>query len=275
MRFKFKSFIFLGIFITASLMATGPRVSPNLISVKKNVIYALDLPPFISTEIVHEGVLSEIVITSFAQQGIEVIINIVPLQSMINHYLVEENALGVMGRHLGIGKNMKKELVSVPLFVSPEHYVYYKPLNKKLSDEEIRSNKIKFTYGASTGEDVSVFNKTAMKVKKSRTFSMFKKLKRGKVDFVSMPIQSAQWYIQNKYTDEKNDFVIMDGISKEVPIELYFNLKNAEGKKLFSAFKKGLKSIVKSGQYVKILEKYIQDQTILKSQEEYLKSILE
>lgn len=272
MRLKF--LVLIGMLFAMPLMATGPRVSPNLISVKKNEIYALDLPPFISTEVANEGALSEIVFTAFAEENIEVIINIVPLQSMLKYYLAEENALAVMGRHLGINTNAKHSLVSMPLFVSTEEYIYYKPKHKKLSYEDTRSNKKDLTYGASKGEDVTAYQKASINVKKSRALSMFKKLKQESVDFISLPQESTQWFLENKYTDEKNSFAVVEGSSRLIPIEIYFNLNNPQGKKLASAFKKGLQAIVKNGKYTKILEKHIKDPSIIKLQTDHIHDAL-
>ncbi len=270
----FRFLVLCGMFLSIPLMATGPRISPNIISLEKNEIYALDLPPFISTEVDHEGILGEIVTQAFLEQDIQVIINVVPLQSMLRYYLVEENALALMGRHLGISNYKTNSLISIPLFVSAEHYIYYKPIHKHLSYEDTLSNRKKLIYGASQGEDVTAFKKASIKVKKNRALSMFKKLKQGDIDFISMPLQSTQWFLDKKYANEKHNFAILNANPRPVPIEIYFNLNNPKGKKLSTAFKKGLQTILKNGKYTEILKKYIKDSSIIKLQLDHINDAL-
>ncbi len=274
MRHTFRLLLFLGIFVSIPLMATGPRISPSLISIEKNEIHALDLPPFISTEIENEGVLSELVISAFSDQNINVVINIVPVQSMLKYYLVEENAIAVMGRHLGIENNAKKRLLSVPLFVSSEHFIYYRPAHQNRDFKGELSNLKELTYGASKGEDVTAFKKASIKVKKSRTLSMFKKLKQGSVDFISLPPESVEWFLNQKHADEKHDFAVMPGKAHMTSIAIHFNLDNPKARDLASAFQQGLRNIINNGKYAKILKKQIKDPLVIRSQLDHINDAL-
>ena len=254
------------VFFALPLMATGPRVSSNVLSDDKNEIYALDMPPFISTEVPNGGVLSEIVTAAFSDQNIEISITIVPLQSMMKYYLLEEKSLAVMGRHLGISENEMKTLVSIPLYSSVENYIYYKPINEKFKFDGKMSSLKGLIYGASRGEKVTEYNKESIKVKKSRALSIFKKLKSGSVDFTSLPKESLQWFLENKFTNDKNNFLSVSGGAKMVPIDINFNLNHENGKDLSIVFKKGLRSIIKNGLYDSILRKYIKENSSVESQ---------
>ena len=270
-KFTLKFLVFLVVLATVPLMATGPRISAHLIPTNKNEIFALDMPPFISTEVNRGGMLSEIVTVAFSEEKKEVAITIVPLRSMIKYYIVQENALAVMGRHVVLEKEYKTTFVSFPLYLASESYVYYKPLNEnKIHYNGKLSSLQGLTYGASSGEDVKAYKKESIKVKQSRALSMFKKLKKGSVDFISLPKESVKWFLNEKFSDDKKDFTFIDGSDKLNPIKIYFNLSNAKGKELAAAFKKGFRKITKNGKYISILEKYEKNPSKVKFQLNYI-----
>ena len=248
--------ILMALFFNTALMATGPRIT-TMIHVDKNEIFALDLPPYISTEISQGGVLGEIVKAAFDAAKVDVYITIVPLQNMIKYYYTQENAAGFMGRHLGLVLEKNKSLVKIPLFLANEKYFYYKPLHPKGLDFQGKLSSLKgLTYGAAKGEDVTAYKNAGIKVKKSRALSFFKKLKAGTIDFISMPEGSVEWFLEKRFANSKDDFAMIKGESNKVDISLYFNINNPKGKKMEQAFKKGLKNILENGKYATILEKY-------------------
>lgn len=249
-------------------MATGPRITSILISPDKKEIFALDLPPpFISTEVQKDGMINEVVMAVLQEAKINVIITTLPLQSMVMYYLKQENSFGVMGRHLGLTADDKKSLISIPLYVANESYYYYKPLHEKSLEYKGKlSNLKKLVYGASKGENVSAYKKVGIKVKKTRTLSLFKKLQQGRVDFISLPNQTAKWFIEKKFSQYQNDFVTMKTSSKTQTISLHFNLKHPKAKESAESFKKGLRAIVNNGKYTEILSSYIKNPSEVKSQ---------
>ena len=96
-----KFFILLLLFLSIEVYATGPRITSSFISPDAQEIFALDLAPFISTDVKEGGILSEVVKHIAKEEGINLLITIVPLQSILKYYLTQENALGVMGRQIG------------------------------------------------------------------------------------------------------------------------------------------------------------------------------
>ena len=256
-------------------MATGPRVSTLATVIDKNEIFALDLPPYISTEITQGGVLIEIVRAAFDEAKMKVYITMIPLQSMIKYYYTQENAPGFLGRHLGLGTKKKASLISIPLLTTYENYFYYKPLHPKALEFKGKLSNLKgLTYGAAKGEEVTLYKNAGIKVKKSRTLSLFKKLKDGTIDFISMPKESTQWFLEKRFREDKEDFVMMKKESTKVDISLYFNMNNPKGIKMEKAFKKGLKAIIENGKYATILEKRLtKDEVRLQTQRinKYLK----
>ncbi|MBA3025383.1 MAG: amino acid ABC transporter substrate-binding protein [Sulfurimonas sp.] len=270
-----KLLVLLMFFLSVPLTATGPRVSSNILSLEKNEVFALDLPPFISTEADKNGALSEIVNAVFAEEKIENSISIIPLQSMIKYYLTQDTTLAVMGRHLGISKEDNKSLMEIPLYLSNEYYLYYKPLHAKNLEFNGKLSNLKgLRYGASSGEETAAYENAQIKVENGRTLSLFKKLKKGTVDFISMPTQSAQWILKKNFAHESKDFVMMQGGSGSVFISIYFNLKHPEGKTLAGSFKKGLQSIVTNGKYASILEKHLKNPDDVKLQLEQINKFL-
>ena len=265
---KFRVLLLAVLFFSTLLMATGPRIKTVAMTVDKNEIFALDLPPYVSTEIAQGGVLNEIVRAAFDEAKMEVYITIVPLQSMMKYYYAQENAPGFLGRHLGFGTKKKSSLVGIPLLSANENYFYYKPLHPKGLEFKGKLSNLKgLTYGAAKGEDVTLYKNAGINVKKSRALSLFKKLKDGRIDFISMPKESTQWFLEKRFGEDKDDFVMMKEESGKVDISLYFNMNNPRGKKMEKAFKKGLQAIIENGEYARILKKRLtKDEVHLQTQ---------
>lgn len=270
-----KSLVLLTLCLSMPLMATGPRITQTLITPDKKEIFALDLPPFISTEVKGGGILHEIVDAAFKEAKVDVAVTTLPLQSMVTYYLRQEKAFGVMGRHLGLKKKEKKSLISIPLYVAAENYLYYKPLHPKGLAWQGKLSKLKgLTYGASKGESTKVYKNAGISVKKGRTLSLFKKLKSGAVDFIGIPKESAEWFLEKKFKKDKNHFAVMKRVTSPVTVTLRFNPKHAKGKASAKAFKKGLRAIIKNGSYAAILGKYLKDSAAVKAQEKRLRTFL-
>ena len=272
---KLSTKILMLLLLSIPLMATGPRITQNLISPDKKEVFALDIPPFISTEIEGGGLVNEIVNAVFKKADIKAVITTLPLQSMVKYYLKEENAFGIMGRHLGISAKDRETLAAVPIYMAKESYFYYKPLQKNPPKYEGKLSNLKaLTYGASKGEDINAYKKAGIKVKRARTLSLFKKLQTSKIDFISVPIQSAEWFINKKFPKHKKEFTQMPTSSKTVDISIYFNLNHKDGKKSAERFKRGLLSIVKDGKYANILDKYLKDSNVVKAQLKHIRKVL-
>ena len=271
-----KKIILIAMFLAMELFATGPRITSNFISPDRQEIFALDLPPFISTEVKEDGVLSAIIKHIAAEEKMDLLVTVVPLHSMMKYYLTQENALGIMGRHLGLSSADKSSLIEIPLFLANENFVYYKSANNKTIHYEGKlSSLTTFTYGASKGETTSKYKDAGIKVKKGRALSLFKKLKNGSVDFISFPSQSTRWFLEKNFAKDKENFKSIEHRSKSVSISLYFNSKHLDGKKNAQIFKKSLLKMLDNGKYADILKTYVQENKEIKNQIKFIRESLQ
>ncbi len=264
------------LFFSMQLMATGPRISKSTISPDKKEVFALDAPPFISTEVENGGMLNEVAVAAFKEAKMDAVVTILPLHSMIKYYLTQENAMVIIGRYMELSAEDEKSVIAIPLYSAEESYLYYKPKHPQgLEYKGVLSNLKGLTYGASEGEETGKYKEAGITVIKGRTLSLFKKLESGTVDFISVPEESAKWFLQNKFAEHQNNFVAMRTKSVTADISIYFNLNNPNGKASSEGFKNGLRTIVKSGEYAKILGKYIKNPDTVNIQTQYIQKFLE
>ncbi len=263
------------LFLSIPLMATGPRITKSVVSPDKKEVFALDAPPFISTEVENGGMLDEVAVAAFKEAKIDVVITILPLHSMIKYYLTQEKAMVIIGRYLGLSAEDEKSVLSIPLYSAEESYLYYKPKHPQGLKYKGELSALKgLTYGALEGEETSKYKDSGITVVKGRTLSLFKKLQDGTIDFISVPVESIQWFLQNKFAEHKSDFTVMQTSSSTADISIYFNLNNPEGKTSAESFKNGLRTVVNNGEYAKILGKYIKDSEAVKLQVGYIQKFL-
>ncbi|MDO8455155.1 MAG: hypothetical protein Q7S59_11335 [Sulfurimonas sp.] len=270
-----KLILLMLLFFSMQLMATGPRISKSTISPDKKEVFALDAPPFISTEVDNGGMLNEVAVAAFKEAKIDAVITILPLHSMIKYYLTQEKAMVIIGRYMGLSAEDEKSVVAIPLYAVQESYLYYKPKHPQGLEYKGELSIFKgLTYGASEGEETGKYQEAAVAVVKGRTLSLFKKLQSGTVDFISVPTESAQWFLQNKFAEHQGDFATMQTKSVTADISIYFNLNNPDGKVSAESFKNGLRTIVKNGEYAKILGKYIKNPDTVNMQAQSIQKFL-
>lgn len=245
--------------------ATGPRVTKALFSIDKAQLHALDFPPFLSNEVKDGGPFSEIVNVALQKADIDAVISIHPLQRMVKYYLLQEQAMAMMGRHLSFSDATKKDLIFIPVSVMIEQFYYYKPTHPNgLSwNGQLSSLKGKI-YGAQKGEDVSSFKAAGISVKKGRTIALLKKLKEGKVDFAAVPALTADWLISKFISSEKDNFAVMNRPAGKDVMYVVFNKKHPQGVQSAAKFRKALTSIVNDGSYAAIMKKHIGNGDMLK-----------
>ncbi len=236
--------------------ATGPRVTTALFSADKSEIHAVDFPPFVSSDVVDGGAISELVNTALARGGVDAVISTHPIQRMVRYYLLQEDAMAVIGWHFQLTAEQKKHLILIPITRLPEKYFYYKPRHPNglmINDVSLKGLR----YGAHKGEDTSTFEKAGVEVQYGRSIALLKKLKNNELDFICSPPKTVEWLLDRYMSDEKENFVSTAGDAEKQLFYIVFNRKHADGEMAADKFNKALKDMVNDGTYGKIVEKHL------------------
>lgn len=255
--------------------ATGPRITKSLFSITKSEIHALDFPPFLSSEVPDDGPFSEIVNTLLREADIDAVISTHPLYSMVRYYLLEENALAVMGRHLDLTAAERKQLIFIPLAVLAERYYYYAPAYPKGLDWKGNLASLKGkTYAAHRGEDVAAYSKAGLAVRYDRTIGLLKMIAAGKADFASIPPLTADWLLDKYMPTEKGHFATMPTPAGKEVYYIVFNRKHAQGADAAARFRKALSKMISDGRYADIMRRFLGDDEALKRSMGDLKALV-
>jgi len=236
--------------------ATGPRVTTALFAPHANEIHTVDFPPYVSIDVLDGGAVSEIIRTALATAGIDAVISIHPLKRMVNYYLLQENALAVLGRHLRFPAVRQKDMILIPVAVLEEHFFYYKPRHPEGLNLDADHLK-QLVYGSHHDEDVSRFTDAGCAVKYGTPMSLLKQLKGGEVDFIEVPPLTIEWLLDRYMADEKEQFVSLPDVVDNEVLYMIFNRKHAAGEHAAARFKQALAAMVKDGRYGTILDKYL------------------
>lgn len=238
-----------------SLFATGPRVTKALLSPNMSEIHTIDFPPYVSTEVIDGGAVSEIVRMALQKAGIDAVISTHPLPRMVSYYLLQEDALAVMERHLQFSEQEKKNLIFIPVMVMEEEYFYYKPRHPdglKLDAATLKQ----LTYGAHRGENVGGYEKAGTVVKYGTTMTLLKMLKSGEVDFIAVSPLSVEWLLNRYMPGENDNFSRIEEMAGSETLYVVFNRKHAQGEAAAQGFKKALDGMLQDGSYGRILDKH-------------------
>lgn len=257
-------------------MATGPRVTPALFDSDAHEIYALDFPPFISTELAESGPIPDIVSQALSTPEHDVLINAQPLQRMVKYYLLEESGVASVGRYLDLSSAHSNTLVKIPVLVTSESYYYYRPNQKHgiTWDGALKSLR-DYRYGAHTGEPVEQLEKVGIAVTKGRSVPLLKKLKKGDVDFVSFPDLAAGWLFQRYFRGDESSFVRLGTARHESVVYVTFNLKHPQGEILANKFRNNLVKMLDDGRYGEIMSKHLGNSDHISAHSKRLRKELE
>ena len=240
-----------------SLMASGPRVTGAFFAPIQNEIVAVEAPPFYSSNNPNGGMAFEIVAAALENQKETAALTTYPVQRMVNYYVTQEKVLAALGIHLNLSKAEKKNVLSIPIAIINDQYIYYKPAHPKGISWGGKLSELKgLTVGAHEGEDVKDYEKAKIKVVYGRSNFLFKKLKTGKVDFIKVHALSAKAIIDRYFASDKNKFGVMEYEPKKLVCKIYFNLNNTDAEKISKKFTKGLSAILNNGKYQEIIQKY-------------------
>jgi len=238
-------------------MATGPRVTPGLLSPEKNEVFALEMPPFATADIPGGGLFSEIVLEALKAESVDAVIETLPLTRLVRYYLLQDVSLAVLAQAWNFTDEERKDLIVVPFYVISGRYFYYVPAHKDLPPWNEGLDHLRgHTYGAGRGDKIDADSQAGISFTYDRPVMLFRKLKSGSLDFVSAPDLVGEWIIAKQFPKEKHNIGKTDKAVWEVPASIVFSKKHPDGEVTAKKFVRGLSEIIRSGRYQDILDKY-------------------
>ena len=242
---------------SGSSTATGPRVTPRLLSPEKNQIFALDMPPFTSAEIPGGGLFSEIVLDALKSQDVDAVMETLPLTRLVRYYLFQDASFAVLAMQWSFSAEERREVIIVPFYVVRGGYFFRKPSREHLPRWiKMLHNLRGRTYGAKVNENAGEETQSGINVIYDRPVMLFRKLGSGSLDFVSVPDPVADWIIENQFHGEHPNLERTPEVAWEIPASIVFNKKHSDGEAAAKKFIRGLSLIIRNGRYREILEKY-------------------
>lgn len=242
---------------SASLMATGPRITAAMFTEAKNEIVAVEAPPLYAMQQPNGGLVFEIVSAALKTQNEMATLTTYPVRKMANYYLTQEKVLGALGRSQNLSAEAKKGQIVLPVCRVHEHYYYYKPFHPKgIEWTGVLSDLKGLRYGTLEEENTLTYEKAGIIIERGRSLDNFKKLKAGSVDFIKEPELTAKSMIESNFGSDKNQFGTMEPAPEESTVLIIFNVKNPDAKTISKKFRDGLTAILENGQYQSIIEKY-------------------
>ncbi|MDD5716718.1 MAG: ABC transporter substrate-binding protein [Sulfuricurvum sp.] len=243
--------------VSASLSATGPRITAAMFSETKNEIVTVENAPLFSMQRPDGGLAFEIVSAALKTQNETVTLTTYPVQKMVDYYLTQEKVLGVMGRDPTLSNEDKRGNKVLPVCLVHEHYYYYKPLHPKgIVWKGALSDLKGMRYGAREEENTAAYQKAGVKIVRVSALERFKKLKEGEIDFIKEPELSANMMLESNFKADKHQFGMIEPAPEESTALIIFNLKNSDAKAVLKKFREGMNTILENGQYQAIIEKY-------------------
>lgn len=259
----FAKFIFaavaLGMMVPNQALATGPRVTTSLFSAHHNQIHAVDFPPFVSSEVVDGGVISEIITEGMKRSNVDAVVTTHPVERMVYYYLLQEKVMAVAGSHFDFTKAQREQLIFVPVVSLEERYFYYMPSHPQGLNIENGTNLKGLRYGAHQGEEIERYSKAGAEVVYGRTVTLLKKMQRGEVDFICAPPRSVEWLLNRYMKDEKENVIAMPGDAEAQTFYMVFNRQHPLGEAAAEKFRDALIAMEKDGTLARITSKHFGD----------------
>ena len=247
----------IGLTTSGAIGATGPRITPGLLSLDKLDIFAYEYPPLATMDMPGGGLYVEIVQEALKKEEVESVITILPVKSLVKYNLVHDTAVAILGQGWSFSEEQRKQLIVIPFCIMTGEYVYYRPVHRQALPWEGKLNNLKgYIYGAQKGEDITAYEKAGIRVVYGNIVSLFKKLKAKEIDFLSAPNICKEWLIKKYFPGESNNFATMKIPAWEAPCAIIFNKKHPKGESVARKFMQGFEKIKQNGKYIEILEKY-------------------
>ena len=237
-------------------VATGPRITQDLFIPDANTIYALDFPPFISTDVAGGGVVQELANAVFEAEKLSATIVPQPLARMLKYYLFQENALAIIASRLKFSAEEQKQLVFVPLLrLKNYYYVYRAKYPHGLAWNNDLQVFSKLVYGASHEDEIDAYRKAGIRVENGKLLTLLERLKDGQVDFISGAEPAIDWFLRRNFKADQTQFMRLEPMAGDQTIFVIFNKKHPQGETIAKQFQDGLARLIANGQYQTLLEK--------------------
>ncbi len=215
--------------------------------------------PFMSQNLIHYGLISQIVTEAFAQEGVNAKYTFYPWSRAMVH--VEKGLEDASSAWYWSEERAKTFLFSDPVFVEQQVLFHRKDNPVKWSDmEDLRGKRIGATIGYFYGEAFQqAENAQLFHVERVSTDEQnFKKLVFGRVDVVVASRFVGQALIKSLFPPEETATITYHPRPvNEGPLHLIVKI-NAKGQEWMDVFNRGLANLKASGQYDQILRHAIE-----------------
>lgn len=214
---------------------------------------ANESPPFWSIELPYDGMCGEIVHAISSEVGLNSYIRFFPLTR-----LIEDDSNNDLGNPQFYMASQDFEAV-IPVAIYNTAVFYHKPKHDKKPSfrnlEDLKGYKIGVLKG--TLANFSKFEKAGISFEESYTQkSLFKKLKRGRVDLVVEIELLGRNMIKKLYPEEAEDFAAEAIPGSAAPIAILLDDDYPDATVIGDQYRLGLSRIIDNGRYQKILDKY-------------------
>lgn len=214
------------------------------------ILSANESPPYWSKKLLSDGFGGELINAISQAGGLESQIEFKPLKR-----LIEDTTDNDLGNPIFYMQNQDFAVI-IPIAISQVSLYYYDPQHKKnirfnsLSD--LRGFRIGALSGTITNKAIFEQQKIMLETSYSQE-SLFKKLQRGRLDFVLELDLVGQQTIMRNFPSERENFVSIPLPKSISPIAIMLDKNYPDVDNIAQRYREGLKKIIKNGQYVQIL----------------------
>ncbi|WP_167631746.1 substrate-binding periplasmic protein [Mariprofundus ferrooxydans] len=233
--------------LAAMLLSGSPALAASV------VLDANESPPYWSESMAGSGMCNEIVQAISRAAGISSVLSFKPLQRMIAED--DNNDLGNPDFYL---RNQDFAAI-IPIAIYYVDLFYYKPNHAKapgvVSLADLKGFKVGILKG--TLVDRTGFARAGIDVEESYSQeALFRKLRKGRIDLVVEVDLVGRQMIRKLFPDEVDAFVADPLEKSEAPIAILLSQQQPDVAAVAQAYRRGLRTIMASGEYRAIVEKY-------------------
>jgi len=215
------------------------------------VFNANESKPFWSQSMKDGGMCGEIVHAASRAAGIKVSINFKPLQRMI-----EDDSNNDLGNPEFFVRNQEfSTIIPIALYHTAIFSYHLNHGHHVHSINDLKGHRIGILKG--TLVDRSALERQGVVFEESYSqASLFKKLRKGRLDLVIEIDLVGQNIIDEHFADERDDFAIDIIERSAAPISMMVSMHQSNAEAVGASLREGMRKIRASGEYSTIVEKY-------------------